>query len=423
MADSQTESAPRLAVSKLTKARLVDSRGDELGQVNDLIVRLADGGYPPVTGLRARIGGRLLFIPSARIADLRPGEVRLSGELLDLKQFERRPGEVLLREDVLGRRLIDVTNGRLVNANDIEIGRSDGWWRVVAVDPHPRGLLRRLRSGTGDAGEPRRAIDWSQIEPFVGHVPTSRLLLPLRRLKRLHPAQIADLVERASHEEGDEIITAVGGDPGLEADVFEELDTHHQLEFLRQRSNNEAAEILGEMAPDDAADLILELDRERRAPILSLLPATHQRKVRSLLAYNPTTAGGMMIPDFVSTRETATVRQALQQVARADKVPAQAASLVTVTDETSHLVGAVAVIDLLRAVPESRVLEAANLVTARVPASADLEEVALLMSDYNLAALPVVDDEGAVLGVITVDDLLEALIPAHWRRRQSSEPG
>ncbi|MFI5312673.1 MAG: magnesium transporter MgtE N-terminal domain-containing protein [Candidatus Dormibacteria bacterium] len=420
MSDSAREEVARLPVSKLVKARLVDSRGDRLGQVDDIIVRLADGGYPPVTGLRARIGGRLLFVPSSRIADLHPNHVQLSGELLDLKQFERRPGEVLLRADVLSRRVIDVTTGRLVIANDIEIARVDGWWRIVAVDPTARGPLRRLLPGGQPAAH--NVIDWSHIEPFVGHVPTSRLLLPLRRLKRLHPAQIADLVERVSHDEGDEIITAVGGDPGFEADVFEELDTHHQLEFLGQRSNQESAEILGEMAPDDAADLILELDQDRRAPILALLPPAHQRKVRSLLAYNPTTAGGMMIPDFVSVAESATVEQALGQIRRADKLPDEAASVVTITDAEHHLIGTVGVIDLLRAVPESRVLEVMEPVVARLRASADLEEVALLMSDYNLVALPVVDDNGQVIGVITVDDLLEALIPDDWRRRQSSEP-
>ena len=116
--------------------------------------------------------------------------------------------------------------------------------------------------------------------------------MPLRRLRRLHPAEIADIVESASHEEGEEIITAVHADPELEADVFEELNTEHQVEFLRSRSDAEAAAVLAGMGADDAADLITELDQERRAPILAQLPAAKQAKVRALLSYSPESAGG-----------------------------------------------------------------------------------------------------------------------------------
>ena len=132
---------------------------------------------------------------------------------------------------------------------------------------------RSARQAHGDASGGQGFLDWASIEPFVGHVPTSRLLMPLRRLRRLHPAQIADLVEAASHDEGEEIISAVHGDPELEADVFEELNTEHQVEFLRDKSDAEAAAVLAEMGPDDAADLVTELDQPRRAPILLAAPA------------------------------------------------------------------------------------------------------------------------------------------------------
>ena len=125
----------------------------------------------------------------------------------------------------------------------------------------------------------------------MSHVPTARLRIPYRKLARLHPARIADLVEAASHEEGEEIIEAVGQDPALEADVFEELDPEHQVEFVQDRSDEEAAQLLGSMAPDDAADMISEIDQERRAPILELLPEPQRRKVRSLLQLPPRDGG------------------------------------------------------------------------------------------------------------------------------------
>src|SRR5580700_2656085 len=140
-----------------------------------------------------------------------------------------------------------------------------GSWEVIGVDPSSRPVLRRLLPHPlGGRVRPGTIVDWASIEPFVSHVPSAKLRIPYRKLARLHPAQIADIVEAASHEEGEEIIEAVKADRELEADVFEELDTEHQVEFVRSRSDADAARLLARMAPDDATDLIMELDQERR---------------------------------------------------------------------------------------------------------------------------------------------------------------
>src|SRR5438552_9917320 len=283
-AGDTAQPAARLWLKELVGSPLADRAGERLGRVDDVIVRLAEGGYPPVTGLVGRIAGRRLFVPWDRIGDVIPGRAQLTGETLSLARFERRQGEVLLREDVLGRRMISVESGRLITANDIELALSGGAWRVVGVEAGIRSPLRRIlpRRLRTQPRETRDFVDWANVEPFVGHVPSSRLLLPLRRLRRLHPAQIADIVEHASHEEGEEIISAVHGDPELEADVFEELNTEHQVEFLKSRSDAEAAAVLAEMGTDDAADLITELEQESRAPIHALLPPALKAKVHGL---------------------------------------------------------------------------------------------------------------------------------------------
>ena len=140
------------------------------------------------------------------------------------------------------------------------------------------------------------------MEPFVGHVPTARLRFSHRKLANLHPAEIADLVEAASHDEGEEMIEAVGQDRELEADVFEELDEHHQLEFIRERPDAQVAAVIARMAADDAADLIVEIEQERRGRILALLPPAQRRQIEALLGYNPSTAGGLMSPEFIGAR-------------------------------------------------------------------------------------------------------------------------
>jgi Mg/Co/Ni transporter MgtE len=314
--------------------------------------------------------------------------------------------------------MINVDSAKLVTAHEVEIVRDDGAWRVAGIDPSLRPRLWRLlpRRFRGHDTEHRQFVAWSHMEPFVSHVPSSRLKLAARRLRRLHPAQIADLVEAGSHEEGEEILEAVAEDKELEADVFEELDDEHQVEFLRERTDEQVAEVLSRMASDDAADLLLELDQERRLPILNLLPAAKQIKIRGLLGHNPGTAGGLMNPDFISASAAATVDAALRLV-RVSELADQLLSTICVVDEAGVLVSTVSLVDLVRADPHR---ELSSLIDESVPTvlpETDLPELAVLMSDFNLTTMPVVDADGKPVGLVSVDDLIEQLLPEEWRRR------
>jgi CBS domain-containing protein len=408
-----------LHLSSLAGSPLRDSSGARLGRVTDLIVRLDPGeSLPPVTGLKARIAGRDMFVPIDRVARLEPQGAQTSTTKLDLGQFERLPGEVLLRSDVLGRSLINVTTARLVRAREVEVVCREGVWRVAGIDTSLSAGLRRLvpRRFRAHEREHSQFVAWSEMEPFVGHVPTSRLRLAHRRIARLHPAQIADLVEAASHDEGKEILRAVGQDKELEADVFEELDDEHQLEFLRERSDEQVAAVLSRMASDDAADLLLEIDQDRRLPVLNLLPATKQRKIRGLLSHNPQTAGGIMNPDFVMVGDHVSVAEAVAAV-RTSEVPAEQILSVYASDATGRLTGGVHLAALIRATPTQVVSAVIDANAPVVAPEADLPEIARLMSDYNLLSLAVIDAEGRMIGVLSVDDVLELTLPADWRRR------
>jgi CBS domain-containing protein len=411
---------PLINFSSLLRSKLVDSSGDRLGRVDDLIVRLADEAYPPVTGLKARIGGREVFVPADKVASLAPGQVQLIGEKVNLGRFERREGEVLLREDLLKRRMINVVGAKLVRANDLVLGRIEGWWRVVGVDTRFRTHLRlRLPGPVRQRAGVQPFLDWSSVEPFVGHVPTARLKMGFGRLAKLHPAQIADLVEAASHAEGEEIIGAVSADRAFEADVFEELDAEHQVEFLQERSDAQAAKILGAMEADDAADLLAELDQERREPILKLLPWRTQRKVRTLLGYNPATAGGLMSPDFVSLPETRTVADALEALRRTD-LPEETVTTVFTVDGDGRLRGVVSVVALLKQQPHKLLADVASTPPLVLETDDELSEIATRMADYDLTIAPVADEGAALLGIVSVDDLLEMLVPEDWRRRTNA---
>ena len=395
---------------------MTGAAGGRLGRVDDLVVRLGEAEYPLVTGLLARVAGRDVFVPGDGIGELEHARTTLTTDRLDLRAFERRPQEVLLRKDVLDRQLIDVDGARLRRANDIELARLDGWWRVVGVDVGPRGIVRRVvprrfAPRVPDGG----MLDWAAVEPFTGHVPTVRLRSAHPKLTRLHPAQLADLVEAATHREGEEILEAVHVDPELEADLFEVLEANRQREFLLHRSDAEIASVLGRMETDDAVDLLLELDEDRREGIVALLADVQQRRVRALLGYDSATAGGLMSPDFVCVYGRATVREALDRLRQSRAAP-ETLETVFVMNTARRLSGAIALADLVRADPDEVMVDLASF-PRTVVLSADLEEIARLMTDFDHTVIGVVDGEQRLQGVVTVDDVLELVLPHSWRRR------
>lgn len=402
-----------LHLSTFLKRPIFDEAGDRIGRVQDLVARLGDDPHPPVVGAVIKIEGRNLFVPIRKIGGLSDGRMTFQGKRVDLRRFERRPGELLLAEDLLSRHHINLVRGRLIMAHEIELAEIEGRFEVVGVDSSRKSFLRRI---WGSPVAADTIVDFASIEPFVSHVPTARLRIPYRKLAKLHPAQIADLVEQASHDEGEEIIEAVGLDRELEADVFEELDTEHQLEFLEARSDAEAARLLTRMEPDDAADLIAEIEQDRRLPILEQLPTNQQVKVRQLLEYNADTAGGLMNTDFVSVSSEATVADALAAV-RSSDVPGESLHAIFIIDEAGTPTATAALGALVKAREGELVRNIAHTPLSHVHPHWDLHRVARKMSDFNLTVVPVLDDEhGRMLGVITVDDLLEDLLPQGWRK-------
>ena len=412
-----TEPAVRIVhFSSVVRRLLVDSGRERIGRVEDLVVHLGPS-HPPVVGVVVRLGGRDLFVSIRNVAGIGEPELRFTGNRVDLRRFERRPGEMLLWRDLLARHLINVAGGRLIRANEIELADVKGTWEVIGVDPSRKNLLRRpLRGHLGSARPPATVVDWASIEPFVSHVPTARLRIPYRKLARLHPAQIADLVEAASHEEGEEIIEAVGADRELEADVFEELDPEHQVEFLESRSDHDAARLLASMAPDDAADLIMEADQDRRLRLLEGLPQPQRRKVRSLLNYNPETAGGLMSPDFVALADSASVEDALSAVRHSTAAP-ESLQVVFALLQDGTVAGSASVVTLLRSRPDATLASVVRPIAAHLHPDWDLGATVRKMSDFNLMVAPVLDPEDQhILGIVTVDDVLELMLPTGWRR-------
>jgi len=404
-----------LYLSQVLGRPILDLDGERVAVLKDVIVRLGEEDHPPVAGFVARYRRRDFYLPRWRIAQFAENGVRLNSDKLDLSPFMRRDGEVMLARDVLDKQLIDVDGKRVVRVNDVQIIEADDW-RVTGADVSLTGLWRRLAPAFMRSGRPVEVIDWADVGYLATDAATVQLKSSRGKLTRLHPVEIARLAEAFSYQHGAEIVESL--DDETAAETLEEMAAERQAQILGDMDEERAADILEHMSPDEAADVLLDLPEDKAEDLLNRMEDEEQSEVAELLPYADDTAGGLMTTEFVTLPRELTVGEALARLREMAETPNMIYYLYVVAGEGSwNLTGVIALRSLILAdqsAPLERVMRTGIQVAH---ANDDATEVAQKISEYNLLALPVVDELGDILGIVTVDDAMELLLPKGWRQR------
>jgi flagellar motility protein MotE (MotC chaperone)/sporulation protein YlmC with PRC-barrel domain len=414
----------RIFVSHLAGKAVFDQDGDQVGRVRDVVVQLSPGTErPQVLGLVGEVTGkRRVFLPITRVTAIESGQV-ISNGLINMRRFQQRPNETLVLAELLDRRvrLISGTEGReQVQIKDVAIEQTGpGDWDVGQVYvQHPAKGLRRRGEST--------IVDWEALTGFAGtDEGQQEAATLLASYEQMRPADVARAVHELTPKRRGEVIAAL--DDERLADVLEELPEIEQVEILAKLEAERAADVLEEMDPDDAADLLGDLPAEEAERLLELMEPDEAAPVRRLLRYSDDTAGGMMTSEPIIVPPDASVAEALARIRRPELSPALASQVYVcrppLETPTGRFLGTVHFQRLLREPPATLVSAAVDNGIEPLRAEQPLNEVTSFMAAYNLVAAAVVDENGHLLGAVTVDDVLDHVLPEDWRHRNLHDEG
>jgi flagellar motility protein MotE (MotC chaperone)/sporulation protein YlmC with PRC-barrel domain len=410
---------PRVFVARLSGLPVFDPNGDQVGRVRDVVVALRVGrDAPRVLGLAVEIQARRrIFVPIGRVTSIDPEAVLLTTGTVSLRRFDKRTGETLVLAELLDRRVSLTAQdgaGEQVTVVDVAMERTRTDWLLTRVAVRRAGGLRGRRRGE------LLQVAWDEVNGFSLPEDGQGAANLLAVFEKLRPADLAGVMHDLSHKRRAEIVAAL--DDERLADVLEELPEDEQVELLSGLEDERAADVLEAMAPDDAADLLGELTPAEAERLLGLMEPDEADPVRQLLAYGDDTAGGLMTSEPVILPPNTTVAEALARVRNPDLSPALAAQVYVVRPPyevpTGRYLGTVHFQRLLREPPSSLVSAVVDSGIDPLAPECPLQEVTRHLASYNLVAVPVVDSDQRLVGAVTVDDVLDHLLPQDWRGKR-----
>src|SRR3954451_2547456 len=402
----------RVYAARLVGLPIFDPQGDQVGKVRDLVVAIrSEVSQPRVLGLVAEVfGRRRIFVPMTRVTNIDSGQVYTTG-LLNMRRFEQRSTETLGIGQMLDRSVQVPSTGVTGRVYDVamEQARNRDWvLSRVAIQEPAKGLRRRGQT---------YVVEWRDVQGLTRREETQGATHLIHALNEMRPADAANMIHALPAERRTAVVAAL--DDERLADVLEELPEEDQVEILEHLDSERAADVLEEMSPDDAADLIADLSPETAAALLALMEPEEAEDVRRLMSYVENTAGAMMTPEPVILGPDATIADALAHV-RNPELPQALAALVYVCRQpleppTGKFLGVAHIQRLLREPPSTLVAGALDSELESLRPDNTLDEVAAHLATYNLVAAPVIDENGHLVGAVTVDDLLDHLLPENWR--------
>jgi CBS domain-containing protein len=387
-----------------------------IGKVTDFLVRKPDATFPQIDGLVVKTVQGMRFAPIDTVTDVdRNGTVALT--MAPKEPAPPDSEELYLVADLLDKQIVDVDGRKVVRINDIELANAGGHLRVIAADVGVAGLLRRL--GLKSFGKrftpgiyrrvPRSMIAWDSVAPIRTANPSEvSLSVKESKLARLHPSELAEIISDLSAREAAAVVRQL--DDETAADAFEHLDAETQKTLIDEVGTERAADIIEEMDSDDAADLLAELPEEQQSELLAEMSSYTADELRELVKYDEDTAGGLMTTDYTWIYAHRTTEATIRKI-REIAPTSEFIYYLYVVDKNDRLLGALSLRSLLLALPTAfidRIMDT-DLVTVHPDTQA--VEVAAIIARYDLLAIPVVDNDGKMLGIVTVDDAIDAIMP------------
>ena len=406
-------------LSEIIGRPVTDLDGKPVGKLKDVIVRpWAEFPHPLIEAVLVELkGGENRTFPFSAVAALLTPVIPLKYRGDEVPLFELKNDDVLLSRDVLDKQIIDTDGARVVRVNDVELVRVNGTIYVSNVDVSWLGVLRRM----GLVGlahllasrSKQRGISWEDVE-LMRRDQSMQLRVPAEKLHDLHPADLAEIVSDLNRLESGQLLDTL--DVKHLADTLEEVEPEFQAELVEHMSDEKVADVLEEMEPDEAADLLGDLPKDRKEDLLALMEKDDADDVRKLLAYPEESAGGIMTTEYASIQPNLTASEAIQVLrGMADEV--ETMFYVYVVDEEEHLTGAFSLNNLIFAPPNQMVSDFMTTRIITVNLTDDQETVAMTVAKYDLIAIPVVDDQNHLHGIVTADDALDKIIPTAWKKR------
>jgi magnesium transporter len=406
-----------LYLSTYLGTAVTDAAGRSVGKVNDLIARLG-GEYPLVFGLRVRTPGRThLDVSWDDVRAFETSQVFLNDTVDGLEPYALGERDVLLARNVMDKQIVDLEDRRLIRVQDVELARVGTRLRVLGVDVSTSALLRRLGMWRiADKVAQRRppaVVPWSDVDLGSWKDPSVRLRVSRSALVRLHPADLAEIAADLPPDEGVELLTHL--EAAVAADTLEEMEPEDQARMLEALGLDRAAELFDRMSPDDAADLINFLSRADGEALLARLPQEEADEIRSLLSFEQESAGGLMTTEFFQVDGGELAGDVIERL-RHRSLDEEHAHHIFVVDEEGLLIGDLTVYELVIADPRTPVADLMRREPISVRTDGDQDEVVEAIMKYNLLAVPVVDEQGLLRGVITIDDVVDLIRPRGGHR-------